>query len=236
MSLCRWQRNAIRNFLNACILALFLGACSGTLADSAEPEASKLLPVDIGSFHRVGAVKVLDRESQVKPNKPIDDFPLEVSQIYHASTEDMSADGEKLSVVLTRFETDSAAYSRFTFTREAYRSKDAVIFPTPDIGTASILTKGGLFVFKGASVLSISSTTPEKQIQTVVLGRLLAATLDSGEGEIPVLVKHLPNWESVQSQAIYLVKGQGLEIVIPNQPIVNEISFEGGTEAVTASY
>jgi hypothetical protein len=220
-------------FLGA-IGSLFVGLCSVTLADSPIPEASKLLPTNVGTFRQVAPVKVLDRESMGRIVKSMDDIPRD--QLYDAATEYASADGEKLSVDLIRFENDSAAFSRFTFIREAFRGKDRIISTTPGVGTASVLTKVSLSVFKGASLLSVSSTNGKDQTQAVALGQLLAAGLDSGEGEIPVLVKHLPNWEATHATAIYLVNGKELAQLIPNQPILNEINFDGGTEAVTASY
>jgi len=54
--------------------------------------------------------------------------------------------------------------------------------------------------------------------------------------EVPVLVKHLPNWESVQKQAKYFVTLDDLKRAVPNQPVLDAVSFEGGTEAVTANY
>jgi hypothetical protein len=56
------------------------------------------------------------------------------------------------------------------------------------------------------------------------------------EDETPVLVKHLPNWESVAKQASYVVTLDGLKAVVVNQPILDSIDFEGGTEAVAAKY
>jgi hypothetical protein len=49
-------------------------------------------------------------------------------------------------------------------------------------------------------------------------------------------VKHLPNWESVQKQAKYVVTLDDLQRVVPDQPVLDAVSFEGGTEAVAASY
>lgn len=57
----------------------------------------------------------------------------------------------------------------------------------------------------------------------------------SGE-DIAVLVKHLPNWESVASKATHVVTLEALKRTSPNQPILDSVSFEGGTEAVAANY
>jgi len=58
----------------------------------------------------------------------------------------------------------------------------------------------------------------------------------NSDEDIPVLVKHLPNWESVQKQAKYVVTLDDLKRAVPNQPVLDTVSFEGGAEAVTANY
>jgi len=58
----------------------------------------------------------------------------------------------------------------------------------------------------------------------------------TSDEDFPVLLKHLPNWESVQKQARYFVTLDDLKRALPNQPVLDAISFEGGTEAATANY
>ena len=58
----------------------------------------------------------------------------------------------------------------------------------------------------------------------------------NSDEDTPVLLKHLPNWESVQKQAKYIVTLEDLKRAVPNQPVLDAVSFEGGTEAVTAPY
>jgi len=82
----------------------------------------------------------------------------------------------------------------------------------------------------------VTNESSERPTPAVEFGRLLAGTFDKGEGEIPVLVKHLPNWETSQRNAVYAVNIGPLRETIPNQPILGEVSFEGGTEAVVAGY
>jgi hypothetical protein len=60
--------------------------------------------------------------------------------------------------------------------------------------------------------------------------------LASPEEEIPVLIKHLPDWETVAKQASYAVTLEKLKTMVPNQPVVDAVDFEGGTEAVAANY
>lgn len=61
-------------------------------------------------------------------------------------------------------------------------------------------------------------------------------TAAPNDEEIPILVKHLPNSESVEKQSKYVVTPEELKRVVTNQPVLEVVSFEGGTEAVTANY
>lgn len=58
----------------------------------------------------------------------------------------------------------------------------------------------------------------------------------TAEDETPVLIKHLPNWETAGKNARYIVTLDELKRNVANQPILDSISFEGGTEAVAANY
>lgn len=68
--------------------------------------------------------------------------------------------------------------------------------------------------------------------QTVVQ----VVTEDNAENQIPVIIKHLPDWKNVQSQAKYIGNQNDLRKVLGERPVFNLISFEGGNEAATANY
>lgn len=53
---------------------------------------------------------------------------------------------------------------------------------------------------------------------------------------IPVLLKHLPDWENVHSQAVFINNPDDLKKALGARPILNLIEFTPGTEAVTAKY
>ncbi len=53
---------------------------------------------------------------------------------------------------------------------------------------------------------------------------------------IPVLIKHLPNWESVRDRAVIANTAEPIKAVLGTRPILDLIDFTGGTEAVTARY
>lgn len=53
---------------------------------------------------------------------------------------------------------------------------------------------------------------------------------------IPVLIKHLPDWESVRNTAIFTNNPQDLKNALGDRPVLDLIDFSGGTEAVAAAY
>ena len=53
---------------------------------------------------------------------------------------------------------------------------------------------------------------------------------------IPVIVKHLPDWENVRNDAIFIPNKDKLIAIFGDRPIFDSIDFAAGTEAVTAAY
>lgn len=59
--------------------------------------------------------------------------------------------------------------------------------------------------------------------------------VSDGDG-IPVLIKHLPDWETAQNSATYILNRNDLQNALGSRPVFDLIEFESGTEAVTAPY
>lgn len=53
---------------------------------------------------------------------------------------------------------------------------------------------------------------------------------------LPVLVKHLPDYDRVGPRATFAKNAADLKKVLGERPVLDQIDFTGGTEAVTASY
>lgn len=58
----------------------------------------------------------------------------------------------------------------------------------------------------------------------------------TAEDDTSILIKHLPDWEKVSQNARYVVTLDDLKRHVANQPVLDAVSFEGGTEAVAATY
>jgi ABC-type glycerol-3-phosphate transport system permease component len=56
------------------------------------------------------------------------------------------------------------------------------------------------------------------------------------EDSVPVLVRHLPEWESVRGKATFARSADELKAALGDRPILDLIDFSGGTEAATAPY
>ena len=192
-------------------------------------EAAKLLPAEIGAFKAAGPVAAFEDRSGYFTN---------VSSAAKRSYR--SATGELLSVVLVTTKSDASAYASFVaLTRSPAKSSSTASQPvgTSDIGTRSQVLPNQLSFFKGSIYVVVRSDAGRQPISSLTdLSRQLAAMLENGEGDVPVLVKHLPDWQQAEPQALYSLDLEELKNTIPNQPVLEAVSFEGGTEAVAANY
>jgi hypothetical protein len=188
--------------------------------------AAKSLPDRIGSFRAQGPASI--------PPLGFDgSFPDEDVNVSNAARTYASINGNTFLVFVAKTRMDSAAYSLLTWVRS---NGQEIKFG--DVGTASIVGPRGLFFFKGDNFVKVVQADNKviDLFEIASLARGLAEQLDGGENDIPVLVKHLPNWETVRRQTSYAVSLQGLKGLLPNQPILDSLSFEGGAEAVVANY
>lgn len=53
---------------------------------------------------------------------------------------------------------------------------------------------------------------------------------------IPVLIKHLPDWENVRATTVFARSTDELKAALGERPVLNAIDWAAGTEAVTAHY
>ncbi len=66
-------------------------------------------------------------------------------------------------------------------------------------------------------------------------GQLKSQELSDADGK-PVLLKHLPNYETVQDAAVFVTDKDALRSAVGNRPVLEVVEFPPGTEAVAAGY
>ena len=59
--------------------------------------------------------------------------------------------------------------------------------------------------------------------------------VSEGDG-VPVLMKHLPEWESVRGQAVFIQDKSALKNTVGERPVLELVDLSGGTEAASAQY
>ena len=224
------------------ITGILVAARLLAFGDTPSPEFVKLMPPDLGQFHRLPSLRPLVELAKDDGIMNLDAFSPSDNpehRVIGGEVDYLSPHGEKLTVESLKTLGDSDAYSILTLVAKRLRENGSDPKWTPEeFSTASVLWPQGLAFVRGAVFTQVTYANPTQQFaaEALELARLLAEPLDRGEGEIPVLVKHLPDWQVAQAAAVYAVNLATLRGTIENQPILNEISFEGGTEAVVATY
>lgn len=135
---------------------------------------------------------------------------------------------------------DSATYSQFTQNRSQLKGLGRTL-TTAYVGTDGFYysdeAASTLTFFKGNSFVSIRDESKSRSTEELLeFGRTFANTLDKGEGEIPALVKHLPDWPNVSDRTLYLISKEDLKQTLPSQSVLDVLNFEGGAETAVADY
>lgn len=119
-----------------------------------------------------------------------------------------------------------------------------LIFDFPEISNKFTLVSGDaakmktsrFFVIKLlfllCAFLSLHSVLFAQEPKTPTIKSL---EISESEG-VPVLVKHLPDWENVRGSTTFTNNTADLRNALGERPILDLIDFAGGTEAVTAAY
>ncbi|HSS19875.1 MAG TPA: DUF6599 family protein [Pyrinomonadaceae bacterium] len=211
------------------LLAILLCA---TVSASATPlfppeEANKLLPSVIGEFKATapGSAFEVSMENELR----------EFNAISAANRMYKSRRGEAIvvSMVLTR--SDSSAYALLTSGTDVVGSKNGTLV---GLETSSTVSPAMVRFARGRAYVVVQTRKNDPQAPEALknLSQLLADSLDKGEGDIPAVVKHLPGWENGDLHSQYAISVPMLKANVPNQPIFDSISFEGGVAAASANY
>lgn len=210
---------------------ILLLASTSVLAGPAFPpdEAGKHLPAVLGEFKATSSAVNFEEISEDK----IRSF----TPISAAIRSYRSKNGEILFVALVVTRSDSIAYSLLTNSGcpGGIGAQDATL---PGLETKSCVFPARVKFAKGPVYVEVEIKKGHPLAPDALenLARLLAETLDKGEGDIPALVKHLPDWQNVQHRILYAVSLDTLKKALDNQTVLDVVSFEGGAAAVVAQY
>ena len=194
-------------------------------------EAAKLLLERFGNFKAAGAAMAPQPEFMTS-------FGNDKEANLAASRPYTSSDGERFWLTIIKTGSDSAAYALLTEAKPTLETSQAQSGANTGVGADSFVLPDRLLFVKGSALVAVNRdlARASESRSLVDVARAVADTLDKGQGDIPVLIKHLPDWQNVQRRILYAVNENTLRKAISNQPVLDAVSFAGGAEAVIADY
>lgn len=150
-------------------------------------------------------------------------------------SEYVASNGERFTVKTTKLASEAKAYEALSLAAAEKRAAEGVEIGNA-VGTASFSTKDQVAFFKGLYFVTVTSLKPGTDATTrTALGQSLSETIDKGDGEIPVLLKHLPNPDEAQKNAVFLNSFSTLTSLAPQQPVLTAVQADGNADAALAS-
>jgi uncharacterized protein DUF6599 len=189
------------------LLGLLLAFGISAFADTSS-ESKPLLPATIDKFRKTSVIASEPSTSEV--------------------AEYVGNKGDKVTVAISRLRQDAKAYEALSNARLTKPNAEIV----NNIGTAGFATEDQIAFFKGQHFVWLKNVkgSPANLNE---LAQSLSETLDKGEGDIPALVKHLPEPEVTQKNAVFLNSFTTLPF---DYPALNAVQPEGNADAVLGTY
>ena len=148
----------------------------------------------------------------------------------------VAGNGERFAVELLRLRGDGAAYELLSLSAAEARTKDPRVEIGAGAGTAAFSTHDQVAFFKGAHFVRITSLNRGTNSTNLnELAKSIGETLDSGEGDIPALLKHLPDADEAQMNAVYLSTFSSLDALGVQQPVLSAVRGDGNADAAFAT-
>ena len=207
-------------------LVFLLASVGGVFAQTTTSKPVQLLPKRVGEFRQV-------------PRKIPSLVGIEFRQAPPVATEEAAFVGPKgatVEVIAYRFRQDANAYQFLSYTAFLERLHDPGLEIREGYGTAGYATMDRIAFFKGNHYVRINSMKSTEPAVLEAFAAGLSDTFDKGEGDIPVLIKHLPNPEQSQKTAVFLSSFGDLSALGLAQPVLSAVESGGNADAVLATY
>ena len=204
------------------LVSILLGLVGSAMGDTTSSQPVRLLPATIGKFRQV-SLKNETPQPYPANSKAV---PVAMQTAEYAGT-----NGSRASITITRFHQDAQAFERLT--RAGTEVDHSGL--TREFGTTGFITAGRIGFFKGPNVVIIKSLKgDDSSLKDLAQG--LSNTLDNGEGDIPVLVKHLPDSENGLKDAFYVNSFSDLQGLPFQSPVTDVIQSDGNADAVISPW
>ena len=206
------------------VFSILLALAPATLAGGpAVDPGMGFLPSTIGKFKSTMVLAPPDFPDTGAP-------PLATSRVQYAGP-----NSSKIWVETFGFRQDGQAYEFFSLLSSAARSSEPKLEMLNGIGTAGFATDKGITFFKGGHVIRIMNVS-DRPAELRELAQAYAEVIDKGEGDIPVLIRHLPEPDRAQANAVYLSSFADLHRLPFQNAVYNAIQSGGNADAAFATY
>lgn len=192
------------------------------LADQAE----RTLRPQFGQFKYAGSTK----QPTILTLKEIGPIARPESDIVGRDQQEYAGNGSRIFVETIRFRQDAIAYEFLSLVAATYRTPIAASY-----GTAGFARDNEILFFRGPFFVRLVNVKGDAA-SLAALATEVSNSLDKGEADIPVLLKHLPNSEEAQKNAIFLHSFADLNKLGLQQGVLSAIQSQGNADAALASY
>ena len=192
-------------------------AVANVFAETSTADLLPLFPDKVGDFRRAGVprpAETLTQQSALNPSTPASTLAGQVEYV---------GAGQRVLVEIAGFNQDSEAYSLLTLVASAARANNNRVELDNNYGTASFSDSNQIAFFKGRTFVRITPSGKDGLNAATNFAKALAETVEKGEGEIPALVKHLPNPDESKKTATFLPRFTTLQTLLPDQTVLSSI-------------
>ena len=207
----------MRFFRSTFLLTIFLAsAVTGVFAETPTVDLLPLFPDKVGDFRRAGIPRKAEAMWEQGVLDPLQTTTLAGQVAYVGS-------GQRLLVEIVGCNQDGEAYSLLTMVASVARANNNSVELNGNFGTAGFSDDNQIAFFKGRTFVRVTALAKNGTSAASDFAKALAGTIEKGEGEIPALIKHLPNPEESKKTAIFLPRFTTLQTLLPNQTVLNSI-------------
>lgn len=212
---------------------LLISLAAGSVTAQSGSDGGKLLPEKIGDFSaRAKSATAVRGAEALRPFKPEDFGVVAQEERTYAG-----ADDALLFVREVKTGSTSAAFSLLGHAAAgAGRPGFRVL---PELGLFGVAGARRTVFIKGATLVDIQdlSQPADNGPALRAFSKALADSLRGESGFVPVLALHVPEWDRKLGEDLgYAVSLAALQAQAGAHPALDALSFDGGTEAVTAKY
>ena len=143
--------------------------------------------------------------------------------------------GNEVSVEKFHFRQDAQAYEMLSLISAAVRASKSNVEIINGIGTAGFATDNEISFFKGVDFVRIKNVSGHAA-NLNEFAHVWSEALDKGEADIPALIKHLPEPNEAQKNAVFLNSFADLKQLPFQHAVFDAVQSGGNADAVLATY